>query len=114
MGTTIRKKLTERGTVDECNIIMPDGELYTLQPGFKFAGVTVEESTSSFECSIAVGPVDKEMLGEYKLVAKFSNEGIFTELQEEFKIIQEGKRDDIDIYLDENTKIVSKIVITKL
>lgn len=99
MGTTIRHKLTERGTLDECNLLMPDGELYTLRPGFNFAGVTVEETTSNFECSIAVGPVDKDMAGEYKLVGKYSNNGIFTELQQEFKIILEGKRDDINKYL---------------
>lgn len=77
------------GKVDNCEVMTPSGETFDLdRPDYEGASfVSVGETAT---CEIAIGPITKQLLGNWTIIGKFSNNGHFTEEQQTFEVLEEG------------------------
>lgn len=92
MGNTLNVEVSVNvGQVDTCYFETPSNIVYKIGYEEYFEGASfVDGNDGSVACRVAIGPVTKELLGDWKITGKFSNNGIFTERQQTFHLVQEG------------------------
>lgn len=92
LGSTIEVQVLKgSGSIDGCYYKTPAGDTYDQIAAKNANAVSFVDVGSSVACRLSVGPISEEMLGEWELSGKFSNNGVYSEIKQTFVITREGE-----------------------
>ncbi|XP_061726565.1 uncharacterized protein LOC133532083 [Cydia pomonella] len=94
LGSTIFLEVAGTGVVDVCQFTMPSGESYWSSESMPTGAYFV--SLNRVACRLSIGPITANMIGDWRLIGKFSNRGVHTENRLSFTIIQEDPSNPIE------------------
>ncbi|KOB77914.1 Uncharacterized protein OBRU01_03354 [Operophtera brumata] len=94
LGSTLNVEVTSTGKVDSCQCKTPSGETFDLD-GSSYEGASFVNVGESIACRLTIGPVEEKLLGDWRIIGKFSDNGRFTELQQSFQFIEEDPENPI-------------------
>ncbi|XP_037303325.1 uncharacterized protein LOC115453331 [Manduca sexta] len=105
LGVTTTVEVTGGGNIDRCMYRVPTGQVYEFNAETHFPGVTIPAVGNSIVCRLSIGPIDRNMLGEWQVVGQFrTNNGTFTERRQAFSIIEE---DPENPFIEKNREIIN-------
>lgn len=90
LENTVEVQVRGSGSTDNCIIKTPAGKTFDQSNANNANAVSFVDVGSSVACRLSVGPISEEMLGEWELSGKFSNNGLYSEIKQSFVIILEG------------------------
>ncbi|KOB77916.1 Endonuclease MutS2 [Operophtera brumata] len=94
LGSTLNVEVTSTGKVDSCQCKTPSGDTFDLD-SHSYEGASFVNVAGSIACRLEIGPFTEELLGNWTIIGKFSNNNYFTELQQTFQLSEEDPRNPI-------------------
>ncbi|XP_047034599.1 uncharacterized protein LOC124640740 [Helicoverpa zea] len=95
MGTALNVDVTDSGNVDNCWYQTPSGQTYDLQDNPPPNELALKSLSDATGCRAAFDPITEDVVGEWRIIGKFSNGNQFTERQLTFHVIKEDPANPI-------------------
>uniref|UniRef100_A0A2A4J868 Immunoglobulin domain-containing protein n=1 Tax=Heliothis virescens TaxID=7102 RepID=A0A2A4J868_HELVI len=95
LGTALNVDVLGSGNVDNCWYQTPAGQTYDLKDHLPPNELALKSLTSATGCRAAFDPITEDVVGEWRIIGKFSNGNQFSERQLTFHVIKEDPANPI-------------------